>query len=267
MMTDKNLIQMQEMPNTRTSLANELKQLGVKEEMTIIVHASMSSLGWICGDAVVAVQALMDAVGENGTIVMPAQTVDNSDPSEWENPPIPKTWWQTIREHMPAFDPAYTPANGMGKIAETFRCFPGVKRSDHPVYSFAVWGKYADYILADQPLHRGFGQESPLGKIYDLNGFVLLIVVGHDTNTSLHLAEHSIPNRKIVNKGAAVFENGKRVWKTYKEIEYDSNPFEKIGEEFEKLHNVVVGTVGKAACKLINQREVVDFTKKHLNKK
>jgi aminoglycoside 3-N-acetyltransferase len=58
----------------------------------------------------------------------------------------------------------------------------------------------------------------------------------------------------------------KNLIQMYEEIEYDSDPFEEIGEEFEKLPNVVVGTVGKATCKLINQREVVDFARKRWNK-
>lgn len=116
--------------------------------MTIIVHSSLSSMGWVCGGGVAVVQALMDVVSEEGTIVMPTHTVDNSDPSEWENPPAPEDWWSIIRENMPAYHPDFTPTRAMGKIVEVFRTYPDVKRSHHPTYSFAAWGKHADYILS-----------------------------------------------------------------------------------------------------------------------
>ena len=55
-----------------------------------MVHSSLSKIGWVCGAEVSVIQALLEVVGEEGTIVMPAHTGDNSDPSVWENPPIKK---------------------------------------------------------------------------------------------------------------------------------------------------------------------------------
>lgn len=106
--------------------------MGLEEGMVVIVHSSLSAFGWICGGPVTVVQAFMDSVGEEGTIVMPTQTADNSDPSGWQNPPVPQEWWPIIREEMPAFDPEVTPTRGMGKVVEAFRTYPGVKRSVHP---------------------------------------------------------------------------------------------------------------------------------------
>jgi aminoglycoside 3-N-acetyltransferase len=251
-------------PNTRTSLRKDFEKLGVKEGMVLIVHSSLSSIGWVCGGPVAVVQALMDVVGEQGTLIMPTQTVDNSDPAGWENPPVPKEWWETIRKEMPAYDPQYTPTRGMGKVVETFRTFPGVKRSLHPMYSFAAWGKQADYIVSDQPLENGFGPDSSIEKLYELGGHVLLIGVGYDSNTSLHYAEHAIPNRKKLSKGSAVFEDGQQVWKTYEEILYDSEPFEQLGKAFEKEGHVTIGKIGMADCRLMHQPELIDFAKKWL---
>lgn len=255
-----------EMPNTRGSLVKDLQELGVEKGMTLIVHSSLSSLGWVCGGPVSVIQALMDVVGSEGTILMPTQTVDNSDPSHWENPPVPEAWWEIIRQNMPAFSPEYTPTRSMGRIVETFRTYPGVKRSNHPTYSFAAWGKHADYILSEQPLEEGFGERSPLAKIFELEGDILLLGVGHDSNTSLHLAEHSILNPKMVKKGTALFEDGVRVWKEYTELEYDSDVFEKLGEDFEKQYSVISGKVGNSPTKLIKQKDIVTFAREWLNK-
>lgn len=266
-MKEADVIKQLREPHTRASLHENFKTLGLEKGMTIIVHSSLSAFGWVCGGAVAVVQALMDAVGTEGTIVMPTQTADVSDPSEWQMPPVPKEWWPIIREHMPAYDQQITPTRGMGKIVEAFRTFPGVKRSSHPMYSFAALGKDADYILAEQPLEAGFGQNSPLAKLYELDGHILLLGVGHDSNTSLHLAEHAIPNRKKVKKGTALVENNMRVWKVYEEIVYDSDCFAALGEDFEKAQDVKHAMIGSAPCKLIKQRSIVDFAREWLKKK
>ncbi|MGF2618357.1 AAC(3) family N-acetyltransferase [Rossellomorea vietnamensis] len=263
-MTEKEAIQQLEKPHTTASLIEDFRNLGVEEGMVLIVHSSLSSLGWVCGGAVAVVTALMKAVGERGTLIMPAQSADNSDPSEWENPPVPESWWQIIRDEMPVYDPGVTPSRGMGMIADVFRSFPGVSRSSHPMYSFAAWGKHADYILSEQPLEEGFGPRSPLAKIYELEGSVLLLGVTHESNTSLHFAEHSIGNREKAKKGAALMEDGSRVWKVYEEILYDSDPFEELGKEFEGIHTIKTSMIGKADCKLLDQRAVVDFAREWL---
>lgn len=258
-MSEQKAINGLQTPNTRTSLHRDFMNLGLEKGMTVIVHSSLSSLGWVCGGPVAVVQALIDAVGEEGTIVMPTQTNDNSDPSGWQMPPVPEDWWPIIRAEMPAYEPEITPSRGMGKIVETFRTFPGVKRSYHPTYSFAAWGKHADYILSEQPLEEGLGHRSPLAKIYELNGHVLLLGVGHDSNTSLHLSEHAVPDREKVQKGTAFIENNERVWKTYEEILYDSDVFEALGKEFEEKFPIKSSKVGLATSKLMKQRNLVDF--------
>ncbi|MFE8697763.1 aminoglycoside N(3)-acetyltransferase [Cytobacillus sp. FJAT-53684] len=263
-MREEDVIKQLKSPHTRLSLYKDFKNLGVEKGMVVIIHSSLSAFGWVCGGAIAVVQALMDTVGSEGTIVMPTQTADISDPSEWQMPPVPKDWWPIIRDHMPAYDPQITPTRGMGKIVEVFRTFPGVKRSSHPMYSFAAWGKEADYILSEQPLEEGFGSKSPLAKIYELDGHILLLGAGHDSNTSLHFAEHAIPNREKVKKGTAIMENDKRVWKTYEEIVYDSDSFEELGKEFEKVYTVKCTAIGSATCKLMKQRPIIDFAREWL---
>lgn len=246
------------LPHTINSLIADFRDLGVKEDMTLIVHSSLSSLGWVSGGAEAVIRALISVVGEGGTIVMPAQSAGNSDPAGWMNPPVPESWWPIIRESMPAFCKETTPTRGMGAIAELFRRFPGVERSDHPMYSFAAWGKNRTYITENQPLSAGFGYDSPLAKIYELNGKILMIGVSHESNTSLHLAEHSA-QKPHIKKSAAIVEDGERVWKTYNEIEYDSECFNKIGFKFESKENYNIMKIGNATCKLIDQRSIVDY--------
>lgn len=79
-MTEAELIALTPAPRTRDTLAADLRQLGVAEGMTLLVHSSLSSLGWVCGGPVAVVQALMDALTPSGTLVMPTFTGDYCDP-------------------------------------------------------------------------------------------------------------------------------------------------------------------------------------------
>jgi aminoglycoside 3-N-acetyltransferase len=258
-MSEGQIVQETLLPRTRESLAHDLREIGVKPGMTIIVHSSLRSLGWVSGGPVAVVQALMDVVTPGGTIVMPTQTGGYSDPATWQAPPVPKEWWPIIYQTMPAFDPLVTPSEYMGKIVEVFRTWPGVLRSSHPLVSFAAWGEHAEFIIKEHTLDYGLGEGSPLARIYGLDGWILMLGTGYATNTSLHLAEYRVPNPIEVVQGSPISENGERVWKIYRDIEIDSGYFPEIGAEFEQWGQVKSGLVGSANTRLLPQRAAVDF--------
>jgi aminoglycoside 3-N-acetyltransferase len=259
-MSEQKVIDSSNAPRTRGTLAEDLSKLGVKEGMTVIVHSSMRTIGWVCGGPVAIIKALQDVVTPSGTIVMPAQSTNLSDPKDWGNPPVPESWWQIIRDEMPAFDACVTPTMGMGAVAEIFRTLPEVKRSNHPIYSFAAWGKYRDEVVGNQSLENGLGEQSPLAEIYKLNGHVLLLGADYESNTSMHLGEHRSGCIKTTANSAPIIEKWQRVWKTFEEIDYDEGLFPEIGQAFEQGNEVFQGKVGSAETRLMLQQKIVDFT-------
>lgn len=248
-------------PNTLTSLAKEFRKLGLHEGMTVLVHASLRSLGWVCGGAPTVILALETVLTEAGTLVMPTHSGDVSDPAKWENPPVPGSWWNIIKKEMPAFDHDLTPTRAMGKIPETFRKQQSVVRSNHPQVSFAAWGKHKQYIIQDTKYDFALNEQSPLGRVYDLDGEVLLIGVDYSSNTSLHLAEYKANyiTKRLIKNGFPVIEQTHRVWKEYDDIDYRTDDFEEIGRHYENGNDLKTGKVGNATCRLMKQRSLVDF--------
>lgn len=245
-----------------------LEQVGVQSGQAIMVHTSLSSLGFVCGGAQMVIEALIESVGEEGTIMMPTQSWKNLDPEagvHWEEP---KEWWQTIRDNWPAYDKDITPTNTMGAVAEMFRKWPGTKRSDHPARSVAAWGKQAEYLTRNHDLSNIFGEDSPVGKLYALDGYVLLIGVDYDKNTSIHLADvrADYPSKHMTKESSAIMENDNRVWKTYETLYVDGEDFCDIGKAFEKECRVEKVMLGSGTLTFMKQRELVDFAVRWIEK-
>jgi len=254
------------LPLTYDSLVEQFTACGLAAGQTILVHSSMSSMGWIVGGAVDVIRALLHVVGENGTLMMPTHTSNNTEPSHWQNPPVPEHWWPIIREHRPAYDPRVTPSWGMGAIPEVFRTWPNAIRSGHPIGSFAAVGKNAAYVTSDHDLEREFGQPSPIGKLYELDGYILLLGVPHENNTSLHLAEHRAqwPGKQYQREGTAMLVNGERQWVEYKMLKLDTDDFNAIGAAYEAQHEIPIHKVGRADVRFLRQRPLVDFAVEYM---
>ena len=146
-------------PHTVQSLGSDLRALGLAAGDTVLVHSSARSLGFVAGGTQAVVQALLDVLGPDGTLVVPTHTPDNTDPADWRNPPVPESWWPAIRSQAPGFDRSRTPSRWMGVIAETVRTWPGALRSDHPQVSFAAVGRHAAAVTGGHQLDDALGEQ------------------------------------------------------------------------------------------------------------
>lgn len=248
-------------PATVATLVEDLTGLGIGAGDLLVVHSSLSALGWVAGGPQAVVQALLEVVGPDGTIVMPTQSGQLSDPAAWARPPVPEPWVEVLHEGLPAYDPYLTPTRGMGQIVECFRQHRSTLRSAHPTLSFAACGPRAEAIVGTHPLSPGLGETSPLGRLYDLDAQVLLLGVTHAHDTSLHLAEHraSWPGKATTVEGAPVVRDGRREWVTYEDLELDEGDFERLGDDFAATGGERTGPIGAGTGRACRVRAIVDF--------
>ncbi|WNM34365.1 AAC(3) family N-acetyltransferase [Streptomyces sp. Li-HN-5-11] len=244
---------------TRDGIAAQLRELGVRPGEILLVHSSLSSLGWVSGGSVAVVRALLDALGPDGTLVVPTQTGDLSDPALWSRPPVPEEWWETIRATMPVYDPRITPSHGVGVVPETVRTWPGALRSAHPHTSFAALGPHAARITEGHAPDCRLGESSPLARLEALGARVLLLGAGYDACTSFHLAEYRIPSPLV-----AVGRPGPDGWEVLTEVSISSERFDELGHDFERDRPVLRGTVGAAEARLFPLADAVAYAERWL---
>jgi aminoglycoside 3-N-acetyltransferase len=171
---------------TRAEVRGGLRGLDIEAGDGLAVHSSLSSLGWVEGGTDSVVDALFDAVGEDGTLLMP-----------------------TFTGYDDVFDPDQTPSE-TGAVTEAFRQRDGVVRSDHPTKSVAVAGPDAGRLVADHRPLASLGVDSPFHRFLESGGDVLLVGVGHTRNSSLHVAEKvaGVPYRDQVAETRRVTADG-----------------------------------------------------------
>lgn len=256
---------------TVEELVAQLRTLGLRAGMTVIVHSSLRALSgngraWLAGGPQAVVEALQTVLTEAGTLVMPTHSTDLSEPSYWQHPPVPAAWWPVIRAQMPAYRPDLTPTRQMGLIVDTFRQQRGVTRSSHPAHSFAAWGRHAFEVTTEHSLDNSLGERSPLARVYDLDGAVLLLGVGHGNNTSLHLAEYRATwsAKQTVMEGSPIWVNGERKWVAYWMVDGTTDDFAALGAAFDISGGTQRGVVGAGIAQLMSQRALVDFAARWL---
>lgn len=162
---------------------------------------------------------------------------------------------------MPAFV-----SDRMGAIAEAVLTQPDAVLSPHPQVPVAAFGLRVDEIVAEQPLAFALGPDSPFGKLYDLDGHILLIGVGHNRNSFLHHAETLVPQRRLKVRRFEMIVDGARVQCEEPDVANDNDTlFPVVGHDFEESFGIQPVRVGSAECRLLPARPFVDFAVRRLS--
>ena len=226
---------------SRDVLVQQLLDLGLQPGAVLLVHTAFSKVGPVEGGPSGLIATLLDALGPNGTLVMPSMSSDDDNP----------------------FDPKTTPCPNMGVVAETFWRSPGVLRSDSP-HAFAAIGPHAEQITAPHPIDVPHGLGSPVGRAYELCAQVLLLGVGHDANTTIHLAENLAGVRYGREKYVTILKDGKPVRFEYREIDHCCQNFALVDRWLDDNRLQRHGTVGHGEARLARSRDIGKVLTEHL---
>lgn len=226
----------------RAALAAQLRTLGVREGGVLLVHTSFRAVRPVEDGPAGLIGALLDAVGPAGTLAMPSWTGDDEG----------------------VFDPASTPAStDLGVVADAFWRMEGVARSGHP-FAFAAAGPAAAEIVAGPLPLPPHVHASPVGRVFDLDGQVLLLGVGHDANTTLHLAELLAGVPYGVRKHVTAMVDGRPARIDYLENDHCCERFALADGWLRERGLQLEGPVGHAAARLARSRDVVAVARERL---
>src|SRR5690242_7254121 len=151
-----------------------------------MVHASLSSLGWVVGGSQTVVEALRQCLGPSGTLCAQAS---------WEDIPFglagwPAAWRGVYEAEMPPFDPALSAsAPYEGRLAERIRTWPGARRGASPGTGLAAIGARAAELTAGHRLDDAFGAGTPYARLVALDAQIVLLGAPLHAISLLHHAE------------------------------------------------------------------------------
>lgn len=222
-------------------LLDQLQALGVREGAVLLVHTSFKAVAPVEDGPLGLIRALRAALGPEGTLVMP-----------------------TMTDGASVFDPRSTPTEGMGITAELFWRQPGALRSTHPGASFAAQGPLAAHICQPQPLSPPHGPDSPVGRVHELGGQVLLLGVSHSESTTLHLAEAIAQVPYSVSHPCVVEVGGIPQTVMIPETDHCCLNFRLADDWLRGRGLQREGKVGNADARLCNASDVVTVALEHL---
>lgn len=253
----------------RPELARDLAALELPPNEIYLIHSSLRRVGQLANGPAALVDALRDTCGRRSTLVAPAFTADNSTTSRaYRRRTAGMTPRQllTYEAEMPGFDPAVTPSQNVGVVAECIRRNPDSVRSQHPQTSFTAIGPHAEELLAVHALDCHLGEKSPLGQLYEHDAVVLLIGVGFAVCTCFHLAEYRLDRAAPLRLYRThVLNGGRRELHEFIAPETNDGDFARIGDEMARQPFVHVGRVGNALVFWFRLRHGVDYALHWMN--
>ncbi len=237
---------------TRSQLIQGLKGLGLSAGQVVMLHASVKSIGRIVGGPDVVLQAIVDVLTPSGTLMMLAG---------WEDNPYELTRWPKERQEAyaaecPAYDPQRSRADRkeLGILTEYLRTWPDACRSRHP-FSYVAVGERAGWVTEEHPWQYRDGPGSPLAKLCEAGGSVLVLGSPLGNVTLLHHAEHlaDVPGKRVDRYRMPILRGGRRVWMDFEEYDttrgiadWPEDYFEVIVREYMAAGKGRSGKVGDA---------------------
>jgi aminoglycoside 3-N-acetyltransferase len=190
-------------------LSRVFRDLNLSVGDLVMLHASVESLGAVEGGAAMVLLRLLRAIGQSGTLLMPAFTSVTTHSATHDNHTKPGCWCEGREDRHIPFIPELQPDKKIGDISHRLCSWPSSRRSNHPAYSYIAVGRRRDELVRAQPLADPL---YPIRKIAAYSPYVLVGGVGFDSVTSIHLAEEHKTPSKFVRERALTMNTKGRTW-------------------------------------------------------
>lgn len=253
---------------THASLRSSVTRLGLRSGDLVMVHSSVRAVGPILGGPNEMIEALLETVGSSGTVMMYVDWEDGAQ--RYTRTDRETTLSATEMDAWPAFDREKARADrSYGILPEFLRTWPGARRSGNPGASVAAVGARAEWICADHPLDYGYGPGSPLAKLVEAQGRVLLLGSPLENVTLLHFSEDAarLPNKRVIRYREKLLRNGREEWVEMEEFDtadpvVDAAPedhFDRLMRAYLEQTDVPTGLVGDARAHLFGAEPLHSF--------
>ncbi len=253
-------------PATRSSLRADVERLGICPGDCVLVHAGLRQFGPILGGPDDFIAALCDAVGSEGTILGYASWDGTYEDLLDDNGRLPDPW----RHDVTPYDPKTSRATKLnGVFPEFLRTTRGAIRSGNPGASIVALGRRAVWLTENHPLDYGYGPGSPLARLIEANGKVLMAGAPWDTMTLLHHAEHLAPieNKHVRRIETPFATTAGTEWRMIEEYDTSDpvvdglgdNCFEQIVTDFVDAGFGTRGTIAHAPALVVDAAPICLF--------
>ena len=242
-----------ELPVNKEMIEKGLREGGLEQGDIAFVHSSLSSFGHVHGGADAVIDALLETLGDSGTLVLPTFT------------------WGDFHDRSNVTFDLLNAACETGVIPETFRKRDQVMRSRHICHSVAALGPDAQRVMGEGI--RSFGKGSTFDQLYRLNSWNLFLGVSFEVCTALHMAEEfmQVPYRayRDFRNSTVVLDDGTEMSSESVEFlrrEGFENSFakmERIMSEAGLLRSCKVGQATKINARI---RDIFDIATDRLRK-
>lgn len=201
--------------------------LGVTSGMLVVVEGNLSDPQQTVGQYNTFLDALLDVISSEGTIVYYMMNEYQNDPSQWDID-VSLTEHEMIRDQL-SQSTNISPTQDMLANTMLLRDDCIVKR--HPAFSVLVIGKYARFITRKIPLHFPNGKLSPMQACVDLKGHVLFL---NELSLQSYTLGHALSDDKspIVIAGGVFIENGVSRWQKHLDV---SVPYKEMETLYKRL--------------------------------
>lgn len=201
-----------------------LKDLGLKKGDSVLLHSSFVSLGHVEGGPDTVIDAFLETLGNNGTLVVPT-------------------------------------FGALGILTDTLKNRRGAVKSCCNGATVAALGASAVTLCHDhwkaETLH---GKDTPYTRLAETGGYVCLLGVDQDRNTTLHSVEALLELPYLnIHRGEFIDEKGKTRTGKWKYFPGPHRDFIRLDRFYRESGKMKIGRIGNAVVRLIKAKDLIDI--------